>query len=229
MSHRPLRPCVCLGSYVFGGLSSDRQYARRLPPTHQHSMIASKETEPVLPFRTTRSLRGARSHRPLAPLTPSPRNRFLVHYSEDTPTGAAAEDAAWRGVTSPRVLESIKQAEQFGQQHTSRVQRLQVWFRPPSPPPISSPTLVPVLLRAEGLFCRAVYTEVWMVFSFVYRRRWQTRTRCTDTRRASTPHHPGSVGASRTRCSTIRRCCSDAKQQRLYLRSTQGRRPNNNF
>ena len=102
---------------------------RRLPPTHQHSMIASKEAELTMPFRTTRSHGGVHSQRPLPPLTPSPRNRFLVHYSEDAPTGAAAEDSAWRSVTSPRTLESIKQVEQFGQEHTSRVQRLQVRFR----------------------------------------------------------------------------------------------------
>ena len=89
-------------------------------------MIASKEPEPALPFRTTRSLEGSRIQQPLPPLTPSPRNRFTVHYSEDAPTGAAAEDAAWRTATSPRILESLERAEQYGQEHSARVQQLQV-------------------------------------------------------------------------------------------------------
>lgn len=91
-------------------------------------MIASKNAELELPFRTTRRLGGTYGKGPLPPMTPSPRNRFLVHYSEDAPTGQAAEDAAWRSATSSRVMDSIKRAEQFGQEHSSRVQQLQVRF-----------------------------------------------------------------------------------------------------
>ena len=100
--------------------------SHRLPPTHQHSMIASKNSDPQLPFRTTRSLGTTYGQGPLPPLTPSPRNRFPVHYSEDAPSGHAAADASWRATASPRVLDSIKQVESYGQEHSSRVQQLQV-------------------------------------------------------------------------------------------------------
>lgn len=84
-----------------------------------------------MPFRTPRSLGATHVHRrPVQPrpLTPSPRNRFMVHYSEDSSTGAASENAGWGSSTSPRLLESIRQVEQYGQEHTSRVQQLQVCF-----------------------------------------------------------------------------------------------------
>ena len=51
-----------------------------------------------------------------------------MHYSEDSSTAAATENARWGSTTSPRLLESIRQVEQYGQEHTSRVQQLQVCF-----------------------------------------------------------------------------------------------------
>ena len=109
--------------------------SRRLPPTHQHSTIASKSPDisATLPFRTTAILGATYGKRPLPPLTPSPRNRFPVHYSMDRPTGVAADDAAWRSTASPRVLNSIKQVEQYGDAHSARVAKLQVL--PPREPP----------------------------------------------------------------------------------------------
>lgn len=136
----------------------------------------------TLPFRPTKVLGAAYGKRPLPPPTPSPRNRFPVHYSMDKPTGHAAQDAAWRGTASARVLDSLKQVEQYGDVHSARVAKLQVRLRP---------HVLPSHPRTERAGLSDSRSLSVCVTRGARRRNLRKRIRCTATPSASTCSHHG--------------------------------------